>query len=40
MATDITVTKTTYQDSNRNWLMFGASGTVGPVPRAAGPIDY
>lgn len=41
MATDITVTSDTYQDSNRNWLLAELNGTVGPVAgRTAGVINY
>ncbi|GAB6898582.1 head decoration protein [Kineosporia succinea] len=40
MATDITVTTITYKDADRSWLLFEANGTVGPVARAAGVINY
>jgi hypothetical protein len=41
MATDMTVTTTTYQDSDRRWLLAEASGTVGPqVGRTSDKIDY
>ncbi len=41
MATDITVTSTSYTDADRRWLLAEATGTVGPqLGRTAGVINY
>lgn len=38
--TDITVSTVTYGASPRSWLLCELDGVAGPVPRAAGVIDF